>query len=256
MKRRREKKRKIQCKLVVSHYRIYEISVQYHTIKHTHFPGGVLLLLYVLCLRNIYTCACRCTARHTFHFVSFYCYEYWVLLDMLYVCWNTLIFETASLQFSHEYFKIETEIAMLSAVRWIRWYVYAYLVPGRFHWTMVWVNYHDNPTQSNENAFEFLNIHLGSRRYAPVYLCRPFYPVFAHPLSLARSFEFSRFRYCYSHSHSLLHFSANTTSLTFQRRPYVYLYICTRTPIKVDIIRVTSFGINGHTLFENGSFKC
>lgn len=116
-KKRREKKRKIQCKLVVSHYRIYEISVQYHTIKHTHFPGGVFLSR---SLRIVFTqCACvccRCTARHTFCFVSFYCYEYWVLLDMLYVCWNTLIFETASLQFSHEYFKIENGIAMLCCV--------------------------------------------------------------------------------------------------------------------------------------------
>lgn len=84
------------------------------------------------CVRNACMSA-RCTARHTFCFVSFYCYEYWALLDMLYVCWNTLIFETASLQFSHECFKIGIKHSY--ARRWIRRYVkcmHAYLVPDRF----------------------------------------------------------------------------------------------------------------------------
>lgn len=166
---------------------------------------------------------------------------------MLYVCWNTLIFETTSLQFSHEYFKIEIEHSY--AVRWIRWYAHAYLVLGRFP-----LNNGSGklPWQSNAKQWKCFWIsqftYLGSLVFA--YLCSRFIlSSLIHSSLIIWIFPLSQcFAFIHSLIHSLLHFSANTTSLTFQR-PYV-CNKCTRTHthINVDIVRVTSFGLNGHTL--------
>lgn len=148
--------------------------------------------------------------------------------------------------------------AVLCAERWIHVDMYTHIwCRVVFHWTMVWVNYHDNPTQSNENAFEFLNIHLGSCRYSPI-CCRPFYPVFAYPLCpIIWIFPLSLLLFAFAFIHSLLHFSANTTSLTFQR-PYVFVYVCMRT--HTNTLKLISF-VWHHSAkmvirFENGSFKC
>lgn len=188
------------------------------------------LALYIVtyCLRN--ACMC-CTARHTLCFVSFYCYEYWVLLDMLYVCWNTLIFETASLQFSHEYFKIEK--MKCYATLWIyvlNRYVRIFGVGSFSIWTMVWGKL---PWQSNAKQSKCFWI-------SQFLSCSSVFPIssFTLCLSLCLSDSFARLNFpAFATAFiSLLHLNANTTSLTFQSP-----YVCTRIHKSWYRLSVTSF---------------
>lgn len=81
-----------------------------------------------------------------------------------------------------------------------------------------WANYHDNPTQSNENAFEFLTFYLflgfSSLSLSPA----PFILSAGKRIRL----NFTAFDIAFIH---LLRFNANTTNIPNISRPYVCMHI-------------------------------